>query len=176
MSALTAALTPLIGREMSSAAGTTLFQQGGQVEHLYLVLSGCLHLVRYGEDGGAAVMQRATAGAVLAESSIFSETYHCDGIVVADANLGRASMADVRRAVAGDQALAQTLMRHLAGEVQRTRARVEILSRRTVAERLDGWLVFNGPQLPARGSWRTIAEDIGVSPEALYRELSRRRA
>jgi hypothetical protein len=28
---------------------------------------------------------------------------------------------------------------------------------------------------PERGQWRSIAEDIGVSPEDFYRELQRRR-
>jgi hypothetical protein len=29
--------------------------------------------------------------------------------------------------------------------------------------------------LPPKGEWKSVAEQIGVSPEALYRELSRRR-
>jgi hypothetical protein len=29
--------------------------------------------------------------------------------------------------------------------------------------------------LPSKGEWKALAEDIGVSPEALYRELSKRR-
>jgi len=30
--------------------------------------------------------------------------------------------------------------------------------------------------LPAKGEWRSLAAAIGTSPEALYRELARRRA
>jgi hypothetical protein len=65
--------------------------------------------------------------------------------------------------------------RHLGREVMRMRSRVEILRRRTVQDRLDGWFALNGGALPAKGSWRSIADDIGVSPEAFYRELQRRR-
>ena len=35
-----------------------------------------------------------------------------------------------------------------------------------------GW---NGEGLPAKGTWKTVANEIGTSPEALYRELAKRR-
>ena len=53
------------------------------------------------------------------------------------------------------------------------RLRSEILGMKTVAERLDSWLAFN--PLPPKGQWAATADNIGVSPEALYRELARRR-
>ena len=174
MSDVIDALSPLFSKEVVVASGTTLFHRGDEVRHLYAVRSGCVHLQRISEGGVTAVMQRANTGALLAESSIFSGHYHCDGVAVADARLGRADIAQVRRAIKADPDLHEALTRHLAGEVQRTRGRLEILSRKTVEERLDAWLAFNGT-LPPRGAWRSIADDIGVSPEAFYRELQRRR-
>ena len=175
MSDLSLTLAPLLGDDLFVPAEAVLFHKDDPVEHLYVVRSGAVHLVRYGESGSVAVMQRATAGSVLAESSIFGSNYHCDGLVVADATLGRASMAAVRAAMRDDPALLDALARHLAREVQRTRSRVELLSCKTVEDRLDGWLALNGGALPQRGAWRSVAEDIGVSPEAFYRELQRRR-
>lgn len=169
------AMAPLFSKQIVATAGTSLFHRGDHVRHLYAVQSGCVHLQRSTESGGTAVMQRANPGALVAESSIFSSRYHCDGVVVSDARLGRADVERVRRAIGADPMLHEALSRHLAGEVQRTRGRVEILSTRTVRERLDAWLAFNGDTLPPRGSWRSVAEDIGVSPEAFYRELQRRR-
>lgn len=169
-----AALGPLFSKEVAAASGTTLFHRGDVVGYLYAVRSGCVHLQRISESGATAVMQRADAGALLAESSIFATNYHCDGVVVADARLDRANVAQVRQAIKANPDLHEALTLHLAGEVQRSRGRLEILSRRTVAERLDAWLAFNG-DLPPRGAWRPIADDIGVSPEAFYRELQRRR-
>ena len=175
MSDVIAALAPLFAKEIAVTVGTTLFHRGDAVRHLYAVRSGCIHLQRMSAGGAAAVMQRANAGALLAESSIFSDHYHCDAVAVGDSCLGRADIAQVRRAIKADPNLHQALTRHLAGEVQRTRGRLEILARKTVAERLDTWLAFNGGALPPRGAWRPIADDIGVSPEAFYRELQRRR-
>jgi CRP-like cAMP-binding protein len=176
MSELIEALASLPGQEVVSMAGETLFHRGDAVRFLYVVRSGCIHLTRFDPDGLAAVMQRATDGMLLAESSIFSDAYHCDAVVIADAVLQRIERVKVRQAMAANPALMEALARHLGREVQRTRTRVEVLAKRTVKERLDAWLVFNNGALPPAGSRRAIAEDIGVSPEAFYRELQRRRA
>jgi CRP-like cAMP-binding protein len=69
----------------------------------------------------------------------------------------------------------EAIARHLAREVQRARVRLEVLSKRTVRERLDAWLALGDGQWPARGAMVTLAQDIGVSPEAFYREMQRRR-
>ena len=44
----------------------------------------------------------------------------------------------------------------------------------TVSERLDFWLAWNEGAMPKRGLWKGVAEEIGVSPEALYWELAAR--
>jgi CRP/FNR family transcriptional regulator, dissimilatory nitrate respiration regulator len=58
--------------------------------------------------------------------------------------------------------------------VQSARLRAEVLALKTVTARLDAWIAWNGP-LPGKGKWMTIAGEIGVSPEALYREIAKRR-
>jgi hypothetical protein len=58
--------------------------------------------------------------------------------------------------------------------VQRARAQVEIVSLKKVSERLDAWLALSG-DLPPKGQWHRLASEIGVTPEALYREIARRR-
>jgi hypothetical protein len=50
-----------------------------------------------------------------------------------------------------------------------------MLSLKTVAARVDAWTAFNDAQLPPKGQWRQVAAEIGVTPEALYREFARRR-
>ena len=67
------------------------------------------------------------------------------------------------------------MMRHLAGEVHRTRMRAEILSLKSVATRLGAWMALNGDALPPKGRQHLVASEMGVTPEALYRELARRR-
>ena len=175
MSDLFSLLLPMASREAEIEAGGLLFQRGDPVERLYLVRSGEIRLSRFDEQGMPAVMQRAGPSAVLAEGSIFSDVYHCDAAALTQARVCPVDMRRLRHALAAEPPLMEALARHLAREVQQVRGRVEILSRRTVRDRLDAWLALNGPALPPRGRLRSAAEEIGVSPEAFYRELSRRR-
>ena len=78
-------------------------------------------------------------------------------------------------AMANDTELVHLWGAYLSGAIQEARHRAEILSRRSVAGRLDGWLVFHDQQLPDKGKWKQIATEIGVTPEALYREFAKRR-
>lgn len=70
----------------------------------------------------------------------------------------------------------EIIARHLAAQVQQNRARAEILLLKRVSERLDAWIALNGGELPAKGNWHVLADEIGVTAEALYRELSRRKS
>jgi CRP-like cAMP-binding protein len=84
-------------------------------------------------------------------------------------------VAEFRRYLRSSPEFADVWIRHLAHELQIARLHAEILSLRTVAERLDACVGWRGGVLPQKGEWRTIAHEIGVSPEALYRELAKRR-
>ncbi|MBI3435896.1 MAG: Crp/Fnr family transcriptional regulator [Proteobacteria bacterium] len=168
-------LRSLAEREQRLAAGGTLFRLGERVRALYLVAGGLLQLVRALPHGFALTLQRAGPGAFLAEASLFAERYHCDAVATQDSVLRVVSLRRLRNALRDDPDLALALTRHLAHEVQRARAQAETLSLKTVSERVDAWIALNGGALPAKGRWRQVAGEIATSPEALYRELARRR-
>lgn len=79
-----------------------------------------------------------------------------------------------RERLARDPAAAELWAAHLAHAVQGARLRAELRSLRKVGERLDAWL-GEGRALPEKGGWQGLAAELGVTPEALYRELARRR-
>jgi CRP-like cAMP-binding protein len=81
----------------------------------------------------------------------------------------------VRASLRDDPEFSEAWMAHLARELQSARFRGEMLSLPTVAGRLDAWIAWHDGRLPDRGRWRLLAAEIGVSPEALYRELAKRR-
>ena len=118
------------------------------------------------------VLHRARAHQLLAEASLFAARYHCDAVSEQGARLARIAKSRILQAQRDDPAWLVELATHLAGEVQKARARAELLSLRTVRERLDGWLSLHGT-LPPRGRWVDVAHEIGVTREALYRELAR---
>ena len=78
--------------------------------------------------------------------------------------------------MSSNSSFSEAWTRHPAHEVQRARLHAEILSLKTVAARLDAWVAWNDGIAPEKGEWKPVAEQIGVSPEALYRELAKRRS
>ena len=157
------------------AAGQNLFYQQDPVRGLYWVLAGEIHLHRHDAHGRSIILQRAGKGSLLAEASLFSPTYHCDAVAITATRTRRFAILDIHRRLNTDPAFAVAWATHLAGEVQNARYRAEILSMARVRDRLDGWIAWNGGRLPERGEGTYIAAEIGVSPEALYRELASRR-
>ena len=172
------ALIPLLlklpGRHVKYAAGEAVFRVGDQVRSLHVVCEGRIHLVRHQADGSALILQRAEAGAVLAEASLHSPFFHCDAVAEADSLLWVIRRKDLRSRLQQDQVLSEAWSRYLAHEVQRARLHAEILSLKTVAARIDSWIDWHGT-LPEKGRWVAVAQQIGVSPEAFYRELAKRR-
>lgn len=162
------------GKERHLAAGTFLFHQGDEVETLFLVLAGEIRLVRHQPDGGSITLQRAKAGGILAEASLYSRRYHCHAVAQQAARVYALPRQAVFAQLQAGGMFAQNWAAYLAREVQQARFRSELLSLKTVAARLDAWLNWCGGGLPSKGEWKTLAEQLGVSPEALYREMARR--
>lgn len=160
--------------EHSFDEGQYLFHRDDRVKSMFLITAGSAHLIRHHLNGSAIVLQRASAGSILAEASLFTSVYHCDAIAASAVIACAISRAAMQQLFLTDQEFAKAWASHLAGEVRNARLRSEILTLKTVAERLDAWLADRG-QLPERGSWKAIAQEIGTSPEALYREIARRR-
>lgn len=112
---------------------------------------------------------------MLAEASVYSETYHCDSIVTEAATLSALPKTAFVAALRDDSDLALAWSAMLARSVQAARVRAEIRSLPKVADRFDAWL-DEGHALPEKGFWQDVAAELGVTREALYRELARRRS
>jgi len=168
-------LTNLSERERTLSRGESLFHDGDPVESLFLVVHGELQVTRRLPQGLELILQRAIESDILAESSLSSERYACDARATILAVVRAVLVARVAAALRENRELAQCWARHLELEVHRARTHAEILSLRTVAERFDAWRALSPRPLPPRGQWHRLAAEIGVSAEALYRELARRR-
>lgn len=141
---------------------------------IYLVTSGRIDLVRHTGQGATLILKQAKPENVLAEASVYSEEYHCDAVAKVPSQLKAVSAADFHENLHNSRGLTIAWAAHLAAELQRTRMESEIRSLNTVAEKLDAWLATN-EGLPPRGKVQDLASILGVSREALYRELAQRR-
>ena len=162
-------------RTIAFEPGESVFHQGDPVRQVYFVTEGMIHLVRHLASGAPLVLQRAGPGTILAEASLHSARYHCDATAVSGARVWTISKSELLDRLAQDPKLGMALIRRLATELQHARFHAEVLSIRTVAARLDAWSEWNG-EMPPKGEWIALAAELGVSPEALYREMARRRS
>lgn len=159
----------------SVSKDTMLFERNDPVVSVFRIISGEVHLLRRQFDGAECILQRAKQGDLLAEASITTDGYHCGAVAVKPTVLAVFSRKDVRRMVSDDPDAVVAFVAHLADEVRKARLRAEIMSLKRVCDRLDAWLTWHDGGVPEKGSWHRFASEIGVSPEALYRELARRR-
>lgn len=170
-----ARLLPLSDRDIALQDGERVFLAGQTVRHLFVVRTGGVQMLRRHASGAALVVQRVRPGGLLAEASLFAQRYHCDALATGSTLLARIPKASVEDLQAQEPGWLLEFAAHLAVEVQRTRARAELLSLRKVGERIDAWCMLEQAGIPERGRWADWAAELGVSPEALYRELAKRR-
>ncbi len=166
-------LSDRAGPMMPVAAGAYLARRGDPVTRLFLLLDGAVHMTRDRADGAPLILHHVGPGGVIAEASLHHRTYHCDLAVAATGRVRSIPVGTARAELAMPEAAA-LLAAHLATALQAARTRAELLALPNLRDRLEVWEALNGP-LPGRGQWRTLAAEIGVTPEALYRALAQRR-
>ena len=144
------------------------------MKSIFLIETGAALLIRHHPNGSAIVLQRATPGTILAEASLFTTKYHCDAVAASPVLARLVSRTAMQHLFFTNPEFAEAWVTHLADEVRGARLRAEILTLKTVAERLEAWIADHG-SLPHKGGWKSLAQEIGTSPEALYREIGRRK-
>ncbi|MCK0119219.1 Crp/Fnr family transcriptional regulator [Loktanella sp. F6476L] len=155
--------------------GETLFRRDDEVEWAFLLREGRLFLRRALQDGGLLTLHTANTGDLVAEASLFADQYHCDAITdiaTTVSMIPKAKLVEHLENTSSDR-LSIKAFERTARELQTLRTRIEIMRRRKVADRLDAYLELLGH--PKQGEWVRVADWIGVTPPALYRELARRR-
>jgi len=162
-------------RERQLDGGCVLFRRGEPVRHAFLMRSGRIALRRALRDGGLLTLQVAAPGDLVAEGSIFAQAYHCDAVVETAARIAVLPREDLVVALntPGPQSLALEALARSTQDLRDLRMRVEIMRLRRLSDRLDAYLEIHGA--PEPGGWARVADWIGVSSPALYRELARRR-
>ena len=164
----------LSSTERALPKGRYLFHQGDLIQYMFQIVEGEVQLIRRHRQGQKLILQRGLQSDILAEASLFTDTYHCDAIAAAGSKLRCFTRKDILKRFESNPTFAKQWANHLASEVRAARFKAEVLSQRTVAQRLDMWLLQNG-ELPNKGNWKQLASEIGTSAEALYREITLRR-
>jgi CRP-like cAMP-binding protein len=165
-----------VGVERTLKTGQTLFRLGSRTAGPYEVVSGKVRLVRVDSTGREAVLYVATAGDALAESSLFSSTYHCDAIASTHSIVRlypkSALLAEFRR----NPQIAEAFMARFAHQVMSLRTRLQLRDIRSARERVRDYLTLNvgadSRTVSLSGTLKELAAFLGLTHEALYRTLA----
>jgi CRP-like cAMP-binding protein len=160
-------------RPVSKPAGASIFLTGQRPQSLFYVASGEAVMSRIDRRGRVLVLQRAVGG-FLAEASLSSGRYHCDGFARTHCELLAFPIAALRKAIDADARVRWAWIGMLAGEIRRQRAGAERLALRSVRERLLHWLLTQGTdgRVALRTTRKELAAELGVTHEALYRTIA----
>jgi CRP-like cAMP-binding protein len=160
----------------SLKAGDILFRAGGKVLGLCEVVSGVVRLVRVDRAGREVVLHKATAGATLAEASLYSSTYHCDAIASSDAVVRLYPKAAVLKSLDQNPKAARAFTAMLARQVMTLRTRLEQRNIHSAHDRVRHYLAVHagsdGRTVELAGTIKDLASELGLTHEALYRTLA----
>ena len=180
LSALPSALRDLLPVELQSAAthrlakrGDQLFKQRGKPVQMFFVAEGEVVLQRMGIQGETVVLQRVQHGFV-AEASLQSPRYHCEAVMTSPGSIFAIPIDGLRNGLLSDSLFAARWINMLNQELKRLRTQCERLSLVGVKDRVLHLIETEGKdgRLMLRASLKSIAAEIGVTHEALYRTLA----
>jgi CRP/FNR family transcriptional regulator, dissimilatory nitrate respiration regulator len=158
---------------LAKPAGATLFRAGQRPSSMFYVQRGEAVMQRVTPRGESLVLQRASGG-FIAEASLSSARYHCDGVCLTHCHLLAFQMPALRAAIDTNEAARWAWIDLLGAQARLQRARIERHSLKTIRERLEHLILtegsgaagYLGPATKAQ-----LAAELGVSPAALYRCL-----
>ncbi len=153
--------------------GEHVFSVGVAPRWMFYVVRGEVALERSGAHGEHVILQRCRSGFV-SEASLMVDAYHCDAIALEETQVIKLPVGALRSELQGDPSFANRWMRTLNAEIMRLRMQCERLSLHSVHERLVHLIQTEGKagRYPVPTGIKTLAAQLGVSHEALYRTIT----
>ncbi len=150
-----------------------LFVTGKTPVWMFYVIAGEVTLERTGPQGESIVLQRTRLGFV-SEASLKTAKYHCDGLAITDTNVIKVPVQALAAALDSDPAFASRWINMLNSEVKRLRLHCERLSMKSIKDRVLHLIHTEGKngEYPVITGLKSLAGELGVTHEALYRTLS----
>ena len=152
--------------------GDYLFHQSKKPESMFFIVSGEAVLTRTSPHGGTTTLQRCKGGFV-SEASLLVDAYHCDAIATRSGQAITLPITSLRDALA-DSKFSLKWVQLLSKEIMRLRTQSERLGLKDIRSKLIHLIETEGKQgvLMLQSDFKSIASEIGVTHEALYRAMA----
>jgi CRP-like cAMP-binding protein len=158
-------------------AGHMLFAQHEPAAAIFIVVSGHIQLVHYTEDGQQVHHYNVKAGESFAEVALFNEVYVCTAIASTSSQVLVLPKQPFLMALRQHPDLAETFMAGLASRLHESKILLELRSIRSAQKRVMHYLQLNvqpdGITVTIDRPLKDVAEDLGLTPEALSRALTK---
>ena len=150
-----------------------LFVTGERPQWMFFVVNGEVTLERTGLQGEPVVIQRTRLGFV-SEASLKVSKYHCDALAITDTAVIKVPAKELANVLDRDPDFASRWIDMLNIEVRRLRLHCERLSMKSVKDRVLHLIDTEGKngQFQVNTGLKSLAAELGVSHEALYRTLA----
>lgn len=160
---------------LSLKKGDILFFQNDEVLNMYFIKIGRLKLQRETVEGFTVIQHVAFSGEIIAEASLFSESYHCSAIADMSTEVSYLSKIDLLNGLEKNAIATKQLLVLYANQIINLRAINEIKNIRSAKERTLAYLkneMNENGEVKFSISLKDVAYRIGLSHEAFYRTLS----
>jgi len=156
--------------------GETLFSTDDEVVNFYAVVSGKIRLARNMPDGQDVTFYVAAPGQMIAEASLFSQSYHCDAVADLATDVAVYRKSELLALLGRDHVAGFGFMAYLAREVQQLRSHVQLIHIKSARQRVLAYIQSNSAgqdlAITIDGTWKSVSSHINLTPEATYRALS----
>jgi CRP-like cAMP-binding protein len=139
---------------------------------MFFIVSGEVILTRANKHGEPITLQRCKGGFV-SEASLLTDVYHCDAIATHSGLAITLPIQSLRNALM-DNNFSLKWVQLLSREIMRLRTQSERLSMKDIKSKLIHLIETDGKAgtLHLQSDLKSMASEIGVTHEALYRAIS----
>jgi CRP/FNR family transcriptional regulator, dissimilatory nitrate respiration regulator len=157
-------------------AGQSLFYQGDFTRAIFVVISGQISLMHYTDAGRAIKHYEVRTGESFAEAALFNEVYDCSAIADVPSRIAIFPKQDFLSTLRQHPELSEGLIAQLAQRFHQAKVLLTLRSIRSARDRVLHYLEIEahpkGNTVNLNQSLKDIADEIGLSQEALSRVLS----
>ena len=139
---------------------------------MFFIVAGEATLTRAGVHAQTTILQR-TKGGFLSEASLLTDHYHCDALITQTGQAIAMPIADLKAAL-NQAEFALAWVQLLSKEIMRLRTQSKRLGLKSIKDKLIHLILTEGRDgvLNIQSDLKSIASEIGVTHEALYRAVA----